>query len=160
MLAAIDIHKALFQAAVLNPDDGQITEERFAASRKAVIVWLAKWDGQITVVALEATTGWRWVARELQARGVEVRLCDPGQAKPRAHQIRAQVLPAAHQVAQVLLLFAGHPHQPQITGREQPRQPDRVARVGLDPIPRTALDVARRADHHLKALSPRARTSP
>src|SRR5215218_268889 len=31
-------------------------------------------------VAVEATTGWRWVARELQARGLEVRLADPGQA--------------------------------------------------------------------------------
>jgi len=80
VLAAFDIHKAVFQAAVLNPDDGQITEERFEASRTALIVWLAKWHGQITVVALEATTGWRWVARELQARSIEVRLCDPGQA--------------------------------------------------------------------------------
>jgi transposase len=32
------------------------------------------------VVPIEATTGWRWVARELQARGIVVRLCDPGQA--------------------------------------------------------------------------------
>ena len=80
MLAAIDIHKAIFQAAVLNPDNGEITEERFNASRKALTVWIAKWHGQITVVALEATTGWRWVARELQARGIEVRLTDPGQA--------------------------------------------------------------------------------
>ena len=28
MLAAIDIHKAIFQAAVLNPANGEITEER------------------------------------------------------------------------------------------------------------------------------------
>ena len=35
MLAAIDIHKAIFQAAVLDPDNGEITEERFNASRKA-----------------------------------------------------------------------------------------------------------------------------
>jgi transposase len=80
VLAAIDIHKAVFQAAVLDPDSGEITEERFTASRKALTVWIAKWHGQITVVALEATTGWRWVARELQARGIEVRLTDPGQA--------------------------------------------------------------------------------
>src|SRR3954468_4300536 len=80
VLAAIDIHKAIFQAAVLNPDNGEICEERFQASRKALVTWIAKWHGQITVVALEATTGWRWVARELQARGIEVRLTDPGQA--------------------------------------------------------------------------------
>jgi hypothetical protein len=57
-----------------------------------------------------------------------------GQAKPRAHQIRAQVLPAADQVAQLLLLLAGNPDQPQIAGREQAREADRVALVGLDPI--------------------------
>lgn len=80
MLAAIDIHKAVFQTAVLNPEDGQITEERFNASQQALIVWIAKWDGQLEVVAIEATTGWRWVARVLQAHGIEVRLTDPGQA--------------------------------------------------------------------------------
>jgi transposase len=31
-------------------------------------------------VAIEATTGWRWVVRELQAAGIEVLLADPGQA--------------------------------------------------------------------------------
>ena len=40
-------------------------------------MWLAEWDGKLDVVALEATTGWRWVARVLQARGIEVRLTDP-----------------------------------------------------------------------------------
>jgi transposase len=80
MLAAIDIHKAIFHAAVLNPDDGQINERRFKASRAALAEWIDEHDGALEVVAIEATTGWRWVARELQARGIEVRLCDPGQA--------------------------------------------------------------------------------
>ena len=77
-----------------------------------------------------------------------------------AHQIRAQVLAAADQVTQLLLLFGGHPHQPQFAGGEQPRQADRVALVGLDPIPRPALDVARRADRHLDPLRPRPADQP
>ncbi|MDQ3609358.1 MAG: IS110 family transposase [Actinomycetota bacterium] len=80
MLAAIDIHKAVFQAAVLDPVEGEITEERFKASREALVGWLAKWEGKLEAVALEATTGWRWVARELQARGIAVALTDAGQA--------------------------------------------------------------------------------
>jgi transposase len=40
-----------------------------------------RWQGKLEAFALEATTGWRWVARELQARGVDVRLCDPGEAR-------------------------------------------------------------------------------
>jgi len=80
MLAAIDIHKAVFQVAVFDPADGAITEERFKASRDRLAEWLAQWEGKLDAVALEATTGWRWVARELQSRGIEVRLTDAGQA--------------------------------------------------------------------------------
>ncbi len=80
MLAAIDIHKAVFQAAVLDPGDGEIVEERFKASREALLAWARTWDGRLDAVAVEATTGWRWVARELQALGIEVLLTDPGQA--------------------------------------------------------------------------------
>ena len=81
MLAAIDIHKAVFQTAVLNPDDGEVlAEERFKASRERLVAWIEKWDGKLDAVAIEATTGWRWVTRELQARGIDVRLTDPGQA--------------------------------------------------------------------------------
>lgn len=81
MLAAIDIHKAVFQTAVLDPDDGEVlAEERLKASREELVAWIEKWDGKLDVVAIEATTGWRWVTRELQARGIEVRLTDPGQA--------------------------------------------------------------------------------
>ena len=80
MLAAIDIHKAVFQAAVLDPANGEITEERFKASREALVAWIERCDGELEVVAIEATTGWRWVARELQGRGIDVRLIDAGQA--------------------------------------------------------------------------------
>ncbi len=77
MLAAIDIHKAVFQAAVLDPANGKVTEERFKSSREAFVAWIEHWDGELDVVAIEATTGWRWVARELQDRGIDVRLTDP-----------------------------------------------------------------------------------
>lgn len=91
MLAAIDIHKAVFQAAVLDPADGEITEERFKASREALVAWLQRWDGKLEAVALEATTGWRWVARELQSRGIAVQLTDAGQASAlQGHRKRAK----------------------------------------------------------------------
>ena len=80
MLAAIDIHKAVFQAAVLEPESGELVEQRFAASREALAAWAREWNGRLDVVAIEATTGWRWVAHELQALGIDVRLTDPGQA--------------------------------------------------------------------------------
>jgi transposase len=39
-----------------------------------------QWQGKLAAVAIEATTGWRWVVRELQAHGFEVHLVDPGRA--------------------------------------------------------------------------------
>lgn len=77
--AAIDIHKRLLQVAVLDSESGALQEERLAG-REGVSEWAKRWRGRLAAVALEATTGWRWVARELQAHGFDVRLVDPGQA--------------------------------------------------------------------------------
>lgn len=79
--AALDIHKRIFQAAVLDADSGELVQERLPATREALADWATRWQGKLEAVALEATTGWRWVWRELSARGFEVRLCDPGQAR-------------------------------------------------------------------------------
>ena len=81
LYAAIDIHKHVFQAAVLNAESGEVVEARFPATREALAAWSADWDDRLAAVAIEATCGWRWVSRELQARGVEVRLAEPAQAR-------------------------------------------------------------------------------
>ena len=73
MFAAIDIHKHVFQAAVLDSAGGEVVEARFPATREALAAWVDEWDGRLVAVAIEATCGWRWVARELQARNLEVR---------------------------------------------------------------------------------------
>src|SRR4051812_26533049 len=80
LYAGLDIHKAVFQAVVLDPESGELFESRFARSRERLSDWAIEWQGKLAAVAIEATTGWRWVARELQARGFEVRLVDPGRA--------------------------------------------------------------------------------
>ena len=80
LYAAIDIHKRIFQAAVLNPDSGELSEQRFSGTREELDHWAMAWQGRLVAVAIEATTGWRWVAAELERHGFEVRLIDPGQA--------------------------------------------------------------------------------
>ena len=80
MMAGIDIHKRVLQSAVLEPASGEFTEQRFSG-REGLADWAMRWRGRVAAVAIEATTGWRWVARELQAAGFEVHLVDPGQAK-------------------------------------------------------------------------------
>jgi transposase len=81
LYAAIDIHKHAFQAAVLDPESGEVTEERFSADRESLARWGEQWRGRVAAVAIEATTGWRWVWRELVADGFEVRLAEPVQTR-------------------------------------------------------------------------------
>src|ERR1035437_1719266 len=52
-----------------------------------------------------------------------------------AHQILANVLAAAHQVAQLLTLDRRDRDQRQLAGGQQPGQANRVALIGLDPMP-------------------------
>src|SRR5205823_3447421 len=81
LYAAIDIHKHAFQAAVLDPEGGEVVEARFSADRESLARWAEEWQGRVVAVAIEATTGWRWVWRELSARGFDVRLAEPVQAR-------------------------------------------------------------------------------
>jgi len=81
LYAAIDIHKHVFQAAVLDPESGEVVEERFSADRESLARWADRWRGRLEPVAIEATTGWRGVWRELVAKGFEVRLAEPLQAR-------------------------------------------------------------------------------
>src|SRR5205823_5293949 len=81
LFAAIDIHKHAFQAAVLDPQGGEVVEARFSADRESLARWVEEWQGRVVAVAIEATTGWRWVWRELSAGGFDVRLAEPVQVR-------------------------------------------------------------------------------
>jgi transposase len=78
--AALDIHKSVFQAGVLDVESGALVEQRFAATPAALDDWAMRWRDEVAAVAVEATTGWRWVVARLQRLGLEVRLVDPGRA--------------------------------------------------------------------------------
>jgi hypothetical protein len=80
LYAAIDIHKRMFQAAVLDVETGETVERRFGATRGELSDWATPLQGTLVAVAIEATNGWWWVWRELSARGFDVRLVDPAQA--------------------------------------------------------------------------------
>ena len=70
-----------FHAAVLDVETGETGERRFAATREELNDWAMPLQGRLAAVAIESTTGWRWEWRELSARGLDVRLVDPAQAK-------------------------------------------------------------------------------
>jgi len=52
LYAAIDIHKRTFQAAVLDPDGGEVVDERFAADRDSLARWAERWQGRVAAVAI------------------------------------------------------------------------------------------------------------
>src|SRR5215813_5808077 len=81
MYAAIDHHKAVFQAATLDPETGVAGDERFQGSRDGLGIWMERWQGRVTDVALEASTGWRWITQGLEAHGFRVHLADPAEAR-------------------------------------------------------------------------------
>jgi transposase len=81
LYAAIDIHKRRFQAVVFDSESGETSERRFEAGREELRDWAMPLQGRVGAVAVEATTGWRWVWRELSALGFEVRLADPSEVK-------------------------------------------------------------------------------
>jgi hypothetical protein len=68
--AAIDIHKQTLHAAVLDAETGAISERRFAATGEEVRHWAMPLRGEVSAIAIEATTGWRWIWRELSALGL------------------------------------------------------------------------------------------
>ena len=46
LFAAIDIHKHAFQAAVLDPQGGEVVEARFSADRESLARWAEEWQGR------------------------------------------------------------------------------------------------------------------
>jgi transposase len=77
---ALDVHKSVLQAAVIDAGSGELAEQRLAATVDALDEWAMRWRGELVAVAVEATTGWRWVVARLRGHGFDVRLVDPGRA--------------------------------------------------------------------------------
>ena len=81
LYAAIDVHKHVLQAAVLDPASGELRDARFPATREALREWAMPLQCAVAAVAIEATSGWRWVWRELSALGIRVELAEPAQTR-------------------------------------------------------------------------------
>jgi transposase len=81
LYAALDVHKHVLQAAVLDPGSGELRDARFPATREALRDWAMPLQGRVAAVAIEATSGWRWVWRELSALDIEVQLAEPAQTR-------------------------------------------------------------------------------
>jgi transposase len=80
IVMGLDQHRAQITAEWIDTDTGEISRTRVApADRVAVRRFLGRFAGRQLEVALEATTGWRFVAEELRAVGAGVHLAEPAE---------------------------------------------------------------------------------
>jgi len=80
----LDQHRAQITAEWLDTDTGEISRKRVApADGDGVRRFAATFRGRDLEVALEATTGWRFVVEELRAIGAGVHLAEPAETAAR-----------------------------------------------------------------------------
>jgi transposase len=81
VVMGLDQHRAQVTADWLDTESGEVSRARvMPADRAGVARFLARFAGQQLEVALEATTGWRFVVEELVAVGAEPHLAEPAEA--------------------------------------------------------------------------------
>jgi len=80
----LDQHRAQITAEWIDTSTGEIGRARVApADREGVRRFAARFRGRDVEVALEATTGWRFVVEELEAIGARVHLAEPAETAAR-----------------------------------------------------------------------------
>ena len=80
IVMGLDQHRAQITAEWIDTATGEIARARVApAHREPVRRFVARFEGRELEVALEATTGWRFVVEELQAAGARVHLAEPAE---------------------------------------------------------------------------------
>jgi transposase len=77
-------HRAQITAEWIDTETGEVGRARVSpANRDDVRKFLGRFAGQRVDAALEATTGWRFVAEELRAAGADVHLAEPAETAAR-----------------------------------------------------------------------------
>jgi len=92
LVMGIDQHRAQITAEWLDIETGEISRARVRpADRAGARRFLTRFAGQELEVALEATTGWRFLVEELRAVGAGVHLAEPAEtAALRGNKRRAK----------------------------------------------------------------------
>jgi transposase len=89
IVMGLDQHRGQITAEWVDTETGEVSCARVAPAHRAPVRrFLARFDGELEV-ALEATTGWRFVVEELRRVGARVHLAEPAETSvlrgPRKH---------------------------------------------------------------------------
>ena len=78
IVMGVDQHRAQITAEWIDLASGEVSRARvLPADRVGVRRFLGRFAGERLVVALEATTEWRFLVEELRAAGAVVHLAEP-----------------------------------------------------------------------------------
>jgi len=84
IVMGVDQHRAQITAEWVDTSTGEVSRTRVApADRAGVRRFLSRFRGRELEVALEATTGWRFVVEELRRIGAVVHLAEPTETAAR-----------------------------------------------------------------------------
>jgi hypothetical protein len=84
IVMGLDQHRAQITAEWIDTETGEVSRSRVSpAHRVGVRPFCERFRGQELEVALEATTGWRFVAEELRRVGAVVHLAEPAETAAR-----------------------------------------------------------------------------
>jgi len=84
IVGALDVHRRQITFKTLAPASGEGSRGRISpAAREPLRQWLERFDGSAGEFVLEGTTGWRFVAEEIERAGHLVRLADPAETAAR-----------------------------------------------------------------------------
>jgi transposase len=84
IMMGLDQHRAQITAEWIDTATGEVSRARIApAHREGVRRFLGRFAGRELEVALEATTGWRFVVEELREVGASVHLAEPAETSAR-----------------------------------------------------------------------------
>src|SRR3954454_22787265 len=86
-----DVHRAQITFDLVDHETGELRRGRIVpATREQLRLWLSKVDTARLVVAVEGTTGWRFVAEEVEAAGARVVLAEPGETRVARHEAASE----------------------------------------------------------------------
>jgi transposase len=82
IVGGLDIHRRQITYDWIDTDSGEVCCGQLSpATRVELRAWLARFTGQHADFALEATTGWRFVAEELERAGSVAHLAEPADTR-------------------------------------------------------------------------------
>ena len=107
IVAGFDVHRRQITFDAIDTESGEVLRGKLDSTPAAVEQWIARFPGRVVHVAVEACTGWLFVARALERAGAVTHLAEPIEtsARPLGRSSRGACGPAARWLRQ--LLFEG-----------------------------------------------------